>query len=229
MASLIYGSTYRIEKQLAAASANNIALSQTPVSGTRFTLNGATVTGGVAILDTQRRVIVTAGSEAAQRTVVLTGTNSQNALISETITIPASTSGAVSSQLDYLTVTSALPLGGGWTAAATIGTNAVGSSAPQIMSHYQAIFNIGFDVTVTGTASCTIECTWEVPYALPQIYTPGMTFTQPIVHWDAWTTLTAITTEASGDVDSPVNAWRLTVNSGTGLCVARGIPVGLRT
>jgi len=229
MATLIYGSTWRIEKQLTAASANNIALSQTPVSGTPLTLNGSTVTGGVATLDSQRRVRLTAGSEAAQRTLVLTGTNDQGTTISETITVPATTAGTYDSYFDYLTVTSALPLGGGWTAAITLGTNGVGSSQPQIPAHYQAIFNIGFDVTVTGTANCSIECTRDIPYALPNIYTSGMTFVPPQVNWFVWTTLSAITSDTFSDVDSPVNAWRLTVNSGTGLCVARAIPIGLRT
>jgi hypothetical protein len=224
-----YGSTIVVTKQLTAASANNIALTQTPTSGTPFTLNGSLVTGGVAILDTGRRVIVTVGSEASARTVVLTGTNSQGTIVTETLAIPASTPGAVASYYDYVTLRSAVPGGGGWTAAATIGTNTTGSTAPQMPAHYQAIFNVGFQVTVVGTASCSIEVTMDIPYALPQIYTPGMTFIPPQVTWDAWTTLSAITMDTLGDVDSPVNAWRLTVNSGTGLCTARAVPVGLRT
>src|SRR5215813_8621976 len=136
MSSLIYGGTWRIEKQLGAASANAIALSQTPVSGTPLTLNGASVTAGVAVLDTQRRVLLTYGNEASARTMVLTGTNDQGAAISETLAIPSGAGGTVASYFDYLTLTAALPLGGGWTAAVTLGTNGVGSTQPQILAHY---------------------------------------------------------------------------------------------
>ena len=62
-----------LKKTLAAASANAIALLQTPVSGTKLTLNGAAVVNGVAVLDTQRRILLSFGNEAAQRTLAIAG------------------------------------------------------------------------------------------------------------------------------------------------------------
>jgi hypothetical protein len=220
-----------VSKQLAAASANNIALSQTPVSGTLLTLNGAAVTAGVATLDASRRVLITYGNEAAPRQLVLTGTwDGPFSQISETVNIPAGAAGTIASYFDYFTISSALPLGGGWTAAVTLGTNTTGSTQPQIFSHYQAIFTIGVDVTNPGGATWEIDCTRDVPYALPNIYTSGMGFTPPQVNWFAWPTLTGQAgTDVAADIDSPVWACRLTVTAGTSLVSARFLPVGLRT
>ena len=101
-----------VTKTLSAASANAIALAQTPVSGTALTLNGASVTAGVARLDSQRRILLTYGSEAAPRTMTLAGTNDAGATIGEVLSIPSGASGTVASLLDYLALSSALPLGG---------------------------------------------------------------------------------------------------------------------
>jgi hypothetical protein len=221
-----FGGTIVITKALLAANASNIATSQTPAANTPLTLDGTT--GGV--LDTQRRVLVTAGSEASDRTIVLTGLNSQGAIISETIAIPASSAAAYPSQRDYLVVTSMVsPLA--FTNAVTVGTNGVGSTQPIMPAGYQAFFNIGFQVSCAGDANATIEVTRDIPYAVPQPYVVGFTFEPPILKFDAWTTLAAITASADGvsDVDSRVTAWRATINSGTGLVTVRATATGLRT
>lgn len=224
-----FSGTIVITKQLAAASANNLATSQTPTSGTPLTLNGSAVTGGVGVLDTQRRVLLTFGDEASARTLVLTGTNSQGTTIGETLSIPAGGSSTVASLRDYLTITKALPLGGGWTAAVTLGTNGVGSTSPQLPSGYPAIFDIGFQVTPGSGNSVSIEITRDIPYAPPQPYVSGFTFVPPICDWDAWATLSELSLETISDVDSRVTAWRLTILSGTSLCTVRAAPIGLRT
>ena len=137
-----------VTKTLIAANAAVIAASQTPVSGTPLALVG----GSPVTLDSERRVLLTYGNEAGARTMVLTGTNSQGATISETLAIPAGAGGTVASVRDYLTITSALPLGGGWTAAATLGTNNVGSTMWQIVNYHAPTFQIGFEVELTSGA-----------------------------------------------------------------------------
>ena len=88
---------------LAAASATNIAASQSPAAGV-ITLNGSAVTGGVAVLDAQRRVIVTSGSDDTGITFTVKGTNGAGSQIQETI---AGASGAAAAtNLDFKTVTS---------------------------------------------------------------------------------------------------------------------------
>ncbi len=147
-----------ITKTLAAASANNIALTQTPVSGTALTLAGSTVTAGVATLDTARRVLLTFGNEASNRTLVLTGTDGANSPITETLTVVSGAGGTIASLQDFLTITRALPLGGGWTAAVTLGTSATGSTQWFVPSQHITPFELTFGtVLVSGTPTWTIE------------------------------------------------------------------------
>ena len=147
---------------LVAASANNIVTTGTPVSGTALTLNGTLVpvAGGPAVLDTPRRVLLTFGSEAAARTMVVTGTSRGGQTQTETLIIPITTVGTVATVLDYATVTSLLPLGSGWTAAATVGTNGVAASAWVNFDEY-AMPQISIQCNVTGTVNYTIQQTLD--------------------------------------------------------------------
>lgn len=150
---------------LAGASANAIALSQTPVSGTALTLNGTLVNAaGVAVLDTPRRILLTYGNEGSARTLVLTGTNWSGNPISEILAVPSGAGGTVASVLDYATLTSALPLGGGWTAAVTLGTNGVAASPWLFMDEWGLPGIIGA-LTVTGTVNYTVQLTQDNPNA----------------------------------------------------------------
>src|SRR5580704_10734052 len=89
-------------QSLATASANNVALSQSPGAGA-ITLNGSTVSGGVATLDIQRRVIITSGGNDTGINFTVTGTNSAGFPISDTFA--GANVGAAQSNLDFLTVT----------------------------------------------------------------------------------------------------------------------------
>lgn len=232
----MYGSTVIVRKQLSPANPHAIARPQVPerheLFGLTLELNGdATrdVRGRqIAVLDTARRVQVIS-RDPRVHSVQVFGYNSQQAPIRERLEFPAG-GGTRSSFFDYHLVMGVRPDDDEeWTGQVEIGTNSVGSTAPQIPAHYQAIFNIGFDVTVEGAANCSIEATRDVASALPYIYVDGHQFFQPKVHWFSWTTLENITNDKFSDIDSPVNAWRLTVHSGDGLCIARAIPIGLRT
>jgi len=101
----------------------NATYTQTGESVTAASLsyNGSLATGGVATLDSPRRILLTFGVEGSARTLVLTGTNWSGLTITETLAVPSGAGATVASVLDYATLTSALPLGGGWTAAATLG------------------------------------------------------------------------------------------------------------
>ncbi len=215
-----------LRKQLTAASANNLALSQTPTSGTPLTLTALAATG----LDSMRRILLTTGSEASQRTLVLTGKGNEGEVISETLTIPATTVGTVQSLRDYLTLTSALPLGGGWSNAVTLGTSAVGSSEPQIVNWHVTSFEIGFALElISGTGIASLEVTRDIPYAPIQIYNPGYAIMAPINLWYPWPELNSVEGSAIGTVDDPITAFRLTISAGTGLWQLDAVPAGFRT
>ena len=101
---------------LAAAVANNIALSQTPGAAGAVTLNGSLVTGGIATLDNPRRVLITTADTTTVFTV--TGTTPTGSVITESFKVVA---GSSYTKLDYKTVTS-ITVNQGTTAALTVGT-----------------------------------------------------------------------------------------------------------
>lgn len=213
--------------QLAAASANNICLSQTPTSGTALTLNGSAVSGGVATLDTQRRVLLTFGNEASNRTLVITGTRGDGAAIGETLNIASGASGTIATEQDFLTITSAMPGGGGWTAAITLGTNTVGSTGWQVPNQHITPFEIGIAIEGTSGTGAQIEVTQDSPLLPIAIYAQGYSQTPPIPTPFVWAGLTG-NPNAIGKINQAVAAWRLTIVDGTGLVTATGQQSGIR-
>jgi hypothetical protein len=192
---------------LASASANNIATTATPVSGTALTLNGSLVTGGVAILDTPRRILLTFGNEASNRTMVLTGTNWAGDTISETLTVASGAGGTVASVLDYAKLTSALPLGGGWTAAVTLGTNGVAAS-PWVRLNEWARPAIGLQLNATGTVNYTVQVSYDDPNSRANPVTPSA------MVWSG--TLVGGTVDALSSLTEVALFVRTLLNSGSG-------------
>src|SRR5262252_2779881 len=113
---------------IAAANAALFAASQTPVSGTPLTLTGASQTGGQF-----RTTLLTYGSEAAPRTLMLTGLNPAGGQITELLSIPAGATGTVATNQIFTSILSAVPGGGGFSAAVTLGTNSVVASPWKIV------------------------------------------------------------------------------------------------
>src|SRR6185437_3174379 len=114
-----------ISKTLAAASANNIALSQSPAGAGNLTLNGAAVAAGVATLDTQRRVLITSAGTDTGITFTVYGGNQSGSAISETVA-GGSLGIPVSTTQDFLTVTR-VAASGASASTVTVGTSGVGS------------------------------------------------------------------------------------------------------
>jgi len=215
---------------LAASSANNIALNQVPVSGTALTLNGAAVTGGVATLDNQRRILLTFGNEAQNRTMVITGTNQAGVTISETLAVASGAGGTVATNQDFFTVTSAVPAGGGWTAGVTLGTNTVGSTPWQLPNQHITPFNLDFwiEIATTAVVNATLEATYDSILAPISIYSAGFSTAPPVpVSFDV-PGLSGVVASASGNVNMPIAGWRLTINSGTDKVIATGSQAGIR-
>jgi hypothetical protein len=196
---------------LAAASATNIAASQTPVSGTALTLVSNPV-----VLDTPRRVLLTTGSEAAQRTMLLTGTNWSGSTISETLTVPATTVGTVASVLDYKTVTSLVPAGGGYSAAVTVGTNGVAASSWVRLDEW-AMPMTTIQCVVNGTVSYDVQETLDDPNSLTNPVPPALVTWSPSA--DTAGVIGATATKLSSFAYAPIYA-RVLLNSGTGTVTA---------
>lgn len=141
---------------LAAASANNIALSQTPGAAGTLTLNGSLVVAGVALLDNPRRVLITTADTT--HTFTVTGATPTGAVISEVVG-PITTS-AYTAQ-DFSTVTS-VTINGAATAAVTVGTNGI-ASTPWVRLDEWASPPIGIQCNATGTVSYTVQSTYDDP------------------------------------------------------------------
>lgn len=141
---------------LAAASANNIALSQTPGAAGPLTLNGSLVAGGIATLDNPRRVLITTADTT--HTFTVTGTTPTGSVISEVVG-PITTS-AYTAQ-DFKTVTS-VTINAAATAAVTVGTNAI-ASTPWVRLDEWASPNVSIQCDVTGTVNYTVQSTNDDP------------------------------------------------------------------
>ena len=197
------------KKVLTAASANNIALSQTVSGASLVVLNGSTVTGGVAILDTERRILITNGGNDLGITFTVTGYSKERTLpYSETVT--GTNGGTVATTQDFGFVTSIKTSGSTSGSGITVGTNGVGSSRWRIVNWHNTPINIGIGTLVSGTVNYTVEHTYDDPTGVYQ--NPNSTF--PTVYPNP--TLNALTANAEGVYTTPISAYRLTVNSGTG-------------
>lgn len=205
---------WQATKTLAAASANNIAQSQSPGAGA-ITLNGSTVTSGVATLDTARRVRITSGGNDSGITFTVVGTNYFGNALSETIT-GANASTADTTQ-DFATVTSVTHTGS-VAGTVTVGTNGVGSTPWYNLDPFTDTFNVGIGVVVSGTINFTVEYTYDdanSPY----------TGTFPTAF--SLTALASKTANTDSTLTNPCWGVRLTVNSGTGTAKVIIVQVGI--
>lgn len=141
---------------LTAATANNIALSQTPGAAGALTLNGALATGGVATLSSPQRIKITTADTTTTFTVV--GTTPTGSLLTETL---IAVGGSATSTLDYSTVTS-IKVNQGTTAAVTVGTSGIGST-PWVRTDEWADSNVSIQCDVTGTVNYTVQASNDDP------------------------------------------------------------------
>lgn len=202
----------KVTLQPAAASANNIALSQTPGAAGALTLNGALVVNGIAVLDLARRVLITGAGNESAKTFTVTGTNRDGRALTETLAGP--NAGAVGTVNDFLTVSSVV-ISAAAAGAVTVGTSGIVSSRWFPVDYHKTL-NLGFDVTVSGTVNYTIEHTYEDPQsggvgmqppggAVPPVLTP---FPHSVVAAQAGN-------KDGNYIDQPITAVRITLNSFT--------------
>ena len=193
---------------LVAASANNIALSQTPGAAGNLTLNGSLVSGGVATLDTPRRVLITTGDTTHIFTI--TGTDVTGQVRSESSLVSAT----YQSVIDYATVTS-VSINGAATAAVTVGTNGVASSAWVRLDSWAAP-QVGIGCDASGTVNYTIQETFDDPNS------PTNPVTPTAVTWVSSADTNAVGASSSIQTFFPYAPTfaRVLLNSGTGSVTA---------
>ena len=211
---------------VAAAVVDYFAVSATPVSGTPLTLANTTPL-------TPRKILLTYGSEGSARTLALTG-KGPNSNIQETLVIPSGAAGSVQSVQDFTSLTTALPGGGGWTAAMTLGTSSVAASPWQRVTEHVTPVNISFQCVVSGVVNYLIEVTNDdIEPPLPTTNVgpsygrlgpiPPIVTALPLPG-----TLDNQSANLRGLIAEPITAWRLVLLSGTGAVTATAIEAGIR-
>jgi hypothetical protein len=148
---------------LTAASANAVALSQTLATAGNVTLNGALVSGGVAVLDQPRRIIVTSAGNDSGITFTAYGTDWSGQPI-QSKAVAGGNIAAVDLGVSFATVTS-IAASGATAAAITVGTNTVADSRPIFADSFG--FGPAYaEVEVYGTANYTLRTSMEDPNGL---------------------------------------------------------------
>lgn len=202
---------------LAASATDAICLSQTPNAGP-LTLDGATVVGGVAILDTPRRVLFTFAADESANTFTLTGTNWSGSVISEEV---AGTVATAVSVLDYATVTS-ITISGNAAGAIEVGTNGVAGSKWVRLDEW-SLPQTSIQVNTDGTVDYTVQQTLDDPNSpISPVAPADMTW---INHADV-NVVTANSPQQSNYAYTPIFA-RVLLNSGTGSVSATFVQSGV--
>jgi len=193
---------------LATASANNICLTQTPTAAAGFTINGALASGGVATLDTARRVLITPTGNESANTFTIVGTNASN--MPQTEVISGLNATAFYTNLDFKTVTS-IALASNAAAAITVGTNNVASSSWVRLDDY-ALSQTAIQATVSGTVTYSIQQTLQDPSSPTNPVNP---YSVVWLNTNNTAGVNASTTIQSSYQYSPTYA-KVTITAGTG-------------
>lgn len=190
---------------LTAASANNIALSQTPAGAGALVLNGSLVVKGIAILDSPRRILITTADTT--HTFTITGTTPTGTLLTESFLVVG---GSTYSTLDYATVTS-ITISGAATGAVTVGTNGIASS-PWVRLDEWANSHVSIQCDASGTVNYTLQSTMDDPNSPTNPVTPSAVIW---VNTDDANAVNATGIVQTNFLFAPTFA-RVLLNSGTG-------------
>lgn len=188
------------------AVADGICTSQSGV--TTFSLNGSLVSGGVAILDTARRVEITSDNTDNDKYFTVTGTSASGNTQTETLLGPDTAS--VYTTLDFKTVTSVVA-SATVTGNITVGTNAIASS-PWVMFDPYSFPQVALQCDLIGSANYTVQQTLDDPNSRTDPVPAGdmVWFNNPTAGL-----VGASTSQQGSYAIAPLYA-KVTLNSGTG-------------
>lgn len=194
---------------LDAADDNGIAISQTTLGPANLTLNGALVTGGVAILDAPRRVIITSAGNDSGITFTVTGTTYGGHTVSEIVN--GASGGAATTTVDFATVTRIRASGATSISGVIAGTNGVAGSRWVRLDGW-AFPQTAIQCNASGTVNYTVQVCLDDPNSpTDPVSIPNMTWLN---------TNDSDAVSAIGDVYSNFDwtpTWaRILLNSGNG-------------
>jgi hypothetical protein len=160
--------------------------------------------GYVATMDKPRRVLITSAGNDSGITWTITGTDWNNAPISEVLT--GGNTAAVASLLDYATV-AGIKASAAAASTVTVGTNGVAGSRP-IGLDQMGLSPTALQVTVSGTVNYTVQQTLDDPNRV------GLSSVAWVNHPDS--ALVAATGTVQGNYAYQPQLTRIVLNSGTG-------------
>jgi hypothetical protein len=200
-----------LTKTLVAGNAAAIAASQSPGAGA-IAINGSSASGGVATLDTQRRVLLSSGGNDSGIQFTVLGTNQAGGAIQETVTGGNAT--AVQTNQDFLTVGAITHTGSvasTFSAGTTTGTGqtqVAGSTPWQLVDPYVTPTDLAVALLPGAGQTANLEYTYDDFLNLA-----AGTF--PSVWSNAPGQLPAGLKGATGNIDTamnwPIRGYRLTV------------------
>jgi hypothetical protein len=191
-----------------AADADSVCETQTPTAGA-LALDGAAVTGGVAIFDAPRRVEISTTGDESGATFVITGTLWNGQVFSESISGISSGSTGATTQ-SFATVTS-VTISVNAAGAIVVGTNGVADS-PWLRLDDYAPAPTAVTVVVDGTVNYTVQMSQDDPdSAISPVPIGEMVWLDAL---DA--DLVSESTNKTGGLDYTPCWVRLTLNSGDG-------------
>lgn len=203
----------------AAAAATAVAASQTPGGAGILTINGTLASGGVATFDIGRRVSIASAANDSNHTFTITGTDRRGNPQSESLTGP--NTGAVSSVLDYLTVTQ-VAISAAATGAITVGTNGTASTDWITDNPLVSSWAMSIGVVPGSGVTYSVEVTIDDPNAAANSGLTGQAqfsnapgSVSPPQPFSPAAGLTGATTTQFAFIPSPIFAHRLTVTAGT--------------
>ncbi len=190
------------------AANSKVILSQ-PVGGAGVGSGDTIVIGGVATLDTQRRVILTSGGNDTGITFTISGAGDNGAPITDTVT--GASGAAAISNLDFKTITGVTHTG---TVAGTLTIGTTTNFSAGIVVAATPWFGVNWhaqpvNIELSGIVTGTLTWGWQYTYDDPNNLPPGVLFPQPFNH----PTLNNITVSQDGAINDPVAAVRLVIIS----------------
>lgn len=213
-------------KSLAAADDDGVCASQSIGAAGNLTINGALASGGIATLDTARRVLLTFASDESANTFRVYGLNAANGNpIFEDVAGTAP--GTAPTLQDFYSVTR-VAVSGATAGNVKVGTDGVGSTPWVLINDHITPVHVALGVTLnSGAANWSIEETDDPPQGVAPNFgnLPWQSPSIPVAVPDP--VLQGMTVSAFGSIDEPRRAWRLTINSGSGSVTARGTQAGV--
>jgi hypothetical protein len=209
-----------LTKALAAASVNNVAQSQTLAGAGNFTLNGAAVAGGVAVLDTQRRVLISSAGNDSGITFTVFGTTQSGAAIQETVT--GANAGAAATNQDFLTV-SKVSASGATASTVQIGTNTTGSTPWVLVDAHVTPAMVGAAVIVGANPP-----TFIVEYTYDDFLNLAVGTFPNSLSGNTPAALKNASASGDGVFNFPFRGLRLTITAGTTAAAMTAIQAGIR-